>query len=62
MQQLSSRYSFCNIHMFFFFQIIPINLIKQEFPFHMFFDNAPKPLFKGRSYEEDMEIAEGCFR
>lgn len=45
-----------------YFQIVPVKTIKDEFPFHRFFDNAPKPLFKCRSYEEDMEIAEGCFR
>ncbi|KAG8332686.1 hypothetical protein J6590_017911 [Homalodisca vitripennis] len=43
-------------------KVVPIKLINDEFPFHKFFDNAPKPLFKGRNYEEDMEIAEGCFR
>ncbi|KAL7992492.1 hypothetical protein Chor_016748 [Crotalus horridus] len=32
------------------------------FPFHQYFANAPQPIFKGRSYTEDMEIAEGCFR
>ncbi|KFW71326.1 Intron-binding protein aquarius, partial [Pygoscelis adeliae] len=32
------------------------------FPFHQYFANAPQPIFKGKSYEEDMEIAEGCFR
>lgn len=32
------------------------------FPFHQYFANAPQPIFKGRSYMEDMEIAEGCFR
>ncbi|CAI5764076.1 RNA helicase aquarius [Podarcis lilfordi] len=32
------------------------------FPFHQYFANAPQPIFKGRSYNEDMEIAEGCFR
>ncbi|KAM6460193.1 RNA helicase aquarius [Liasis olivaceus] len=32
------------------------------FPFHQYFANAPQPIFKGRSYREDMEIAEGCFR
>nr|XP_018901599.1 PREDICTED: intron-binding protein aquarius [Bemisia tabaci] len=41
---------------------VPLKLISDEFPFHCFFDNAPKPLFKGRSVEEDLEIAEGCFR
>jgi intron-binding protein aquarius len=42
--------------------MVPVKTIKDEFPFHCFFDNAPKPLFKCQSYEEDMEIAEGCFR
>ncbi|KAG7466190.1 hypothetical protein MATL_G00162160 [Megalops atlanticus] len=32
------------------------------FPFHKYFSNAPQPVFKGQSYEEDMDIAEGCFR
>ncbi|KAK7598066.1 hypothetical protein V9T40_006301 [Parthenolecanium corni] len=41
---------------------IPIDTIEREFPFHQFFDDAPKPLFKGRTYEEDLEIAEGCYR
>lgn len=43
-------------------QAVPVNMVHEEFPFHKFFDDAPKPLFKGRSYEEDMEIADGCFR
>ena len=41
---------------------VPINVINAEFPFHKFFNDAPKPLFKGRSYDEDMEIADGCYR
>lgn len=36
--------------------------ISRLFPFHQYFSNAPQPIFKGRTYEEDMEIAEGCFR
>uniref|UniRef100_A0ABM5FAI4 RNA helicase aquarius isoform X1 n=1 Tax=Pogona vitticeps TaxID=103695 RepID=A0ABM5FAI4_9SAUR len=36
--------------------------ISSFFPFHQYFANAPQPIFKGRSYTEDMEIAEGCFR
>ena len=32
------------------------------FPFHKYFSNAPQPVFRGRSYEEDMDIAEGCYR
>lgn len=43
-------------------KIVPVDIIEREFPFHAFFDDAPKPLFKGRSYEEDLEIAKGCFR
>lgn len=42
----------------------PVNVsqVNDLFPFHVFFSNAPQPLFHGKSYEEDMEIAEGCFR
>ena len=36
--------------------------MKELFPFNKFFENAPQPLFKGQTYEEDLEIAEGCFR
>ncbi|KAK2517184.1 Aqr [Columba livia] len=36
--------------------------VSSFFPFHQYFANAPQPVFKGKSYEEDMEIAEGCFR
>lgn len=36
--------------------------VKDEFPFTKFFENAPQPIFKERSYEEDMDMAEGCFR
>nr|XP_033807712.1 RNA helicase aquarius isoform X1 [Geotrypetes seraphini] len=36
--------------------------ISRFFPFHQYFANAPQPIFKGISYKEDMEIAEGCFR
>ncbi|XP_052775236.1 RNA helicase aquarius-like [Mya arenaria] len=36
--------------------------VKELFPFSEFFKNAPPPVFKGRSYAEDMDIAEGCFR
>ncbi|XP_050306133.1 RNA helicase aquarius isoform X2 [Anthonomus grandis grandis] len=41
---------------------IPPEQISSEFPFHKFFDNAPQPLFQGRTYEEDLEVAESCFR
>ncbi|KAK7100268.1 RNA helicase aquarius-like [Littorina saxatilis] len=36
--------------------------IKQLFPFTKFFDNAPQPVFQCQSFEQDMDIAEGCFR
>ncbi|XP_072032730.1 RNA helicase aquarius-like [Amphiura filiformis] len=36
--------------------------IQQHFPFHKFFENAPQPVFKGQSYDEDMDLAEGCYR
>lgn len=49
---------------FSYFQIqsVAVEKISQKFPFHDFFNNAPKPLFKQKSYEEDLEIAQGCFR
>lgn len=37
-------------------------VIGEQFPFKKFFDNAPQPLFKGNSREEDREIAISCFR
>lgn len=39
-----------------------VDIIKDEFPFTKYFENAPQPIFKGRSYAEDMDMAEGCFR
>ena len=36
--------------------------VAAHFPFHEYFSNAPQPVFTGRSYEEDMDIAEGCYR
>uniref|UniRef100_A0A8B9KQT0 RNA helicase aquarius n=1 Tax=Astyanax mexicanus TaxID=7994 RepID=A0A8B9KQT0_ASTMX len=36
--------------------------VATHFPFHKYFSNAPQPVFKGQTYEEDMDIAEGCFR
>jgi len=32
------------------------------FPYTPFFADAPQPLFPGKSYAEDLEIATGCFR
>jgi len=36
--------------------------ISTHFPFKTFFDDAPAPIFKGQSYAEDMDIADGCWR
>ncbi len=38
------------------------NIVDEAFPFHQFFADAPQPLFPKKNYEEDVEIAEGCFR
>ena len=40
----------------------PAFIIDEEFPFHKFFDNAPQPLFKRNTFEEDLETACSCFR
>lgn len=39
-----------------------VKKVKELFPFNEFFENAPQPVFKGRNFDEDMDIAEGCFR
>jgi len=36
--------------------------IDDLFPFHVFFSNAPKPLFKGKNYAEYYECAQSCWR
>jgi intron-binding protein aquarius len=36
--------------------------ISAHFPFHEFFSNAPQPVFKGETFAQDMDIAEGCYR
>lgn len=41
---------------------VDIEIIGKEFPFTKFFENAPQPLFKGKSVDEDLEIADSCFR
>uniref|UniRef100_A0A665WP71 RNA helicase aquarius n=1 Tax=Echeneis naucrates TaxID=173247 RepID=A0A665WP71_ECHNA len=41
---------------------VEVEAVAACFPFHKYFSNAPQPVFKGRSYEEDMDIAEGCYR
>jgi intron-binding protein aquarius len=39
-----------------------LDLVEKLFPFTNFFNNAPQPLFKKISFEQDLEIAKGCFR
>jgi len=36
--------------------------VAQLFPFTEYFADAPEPVFRGDSYERDMERARGCFR
>uniref|UniRef100_A0A0M3I3F3 AAA_11 domain-containing protein n=1 Tax=Ascaris lumbricoides TaxID=6252 RepID=A0A0M3I3F3_ASCLU len=36
--------------------------IAENFPFSKYFEDVPPPLFKGVSFDEDWEIAEGCWR
>lgn len=43
-------------------KVVNVVKIAELFPFSEFFSKAPQPLFKGRTFEEDFEIAEGCFR
>ncbi|KAK2717182.1 hypothetical protein QYM36_007331, partial [Artemia franciscana] len=42
-------------------RVVSVEDIANNFPFTVFFANAPQPLFKGKIYDEDMDIAEGCF-
>ena len=44
------------------FQEVPVEDVAKFFPFTKYFENAPQPLFKCRTYREDMDIAEGCYR
>ncbi|KAJ8045846.1 RNA helicase aquarius [Holothuria leucospilota] len=39
-----------------------VESIMEHFPFHKYFANAPQPVFKGKSFAQDMDIAEGCYR
>lgn len=39
-----------------------VEKIGDKFPFSRFFDDAPQPLFKRQSVQEDFEIAKGCYR
>ncbi len=42
---------------------VDVETIRNEFPFTAYFYDAPQPLFpEDASYENTLEIAEGCFR
>ncbi|KAJ8411857.1 hypothetical protein AAFF_G00154950 [Aldrovandia affinis] len=41
---------------------VAVEDVSDCFPFRKYFSNAPQPVFRGQSYEEDMDIAEGCYR
>ena len=41
---------------------VDVQDVAKCFPFAKFFDDAPAPIFKGRTYDEDMDIADGCWR
>lgn len=34
----------------------------KEFPFTKFFNDAPQPLFNGKTFEDNLEIAQSCYR
>lgn len=34
----------------------------KEFPFTKYYDDAPQPLFNGKSFKENFEIAQSCYR
>jgi len=53
---------FVYVYEIFAFQHAKVEKIAEVFPFTKFFENAPQPIFKGRTFEEDFDIAEGCFR
>ena len=42
--------------------LTPVEDVARFFPFAKFFEGAPQPIFKGRSFTEDTEIADGCWR
>ena len=41
---------------------IPIDDLSRLFPFHGFFSDAPQPLFAGKNFREDYEVAQSCWR
>lgn len=40
---------------------VSVQDVAAHFPFNKYFSNAPQPVFKGQSYQDDMDIAEGCY-
>lgn len=36
-------------------------MVATLFPFTKFFEDAPQPLFKGKSLQEDLDVADSCF-
>ncbi len=41
---------------------VPVDDLNRLFPFHGFFSDAPQPLFAGKSFSEDYETAQSCWR
>ena len=41
---------------------LQVEEIRSNFPFEAFFEDAPKPLFKGKVFEDDYETAQSCWR
>jgi intron-binding protein aquarius len=39
-----------------------VESVQNLFPFTKFFESAPQPIFKGQTFEENLEIARGCYR
>ena len=38
------------------------NFFSKEFPFVKFFNDAPQPLFNGKTFKENFEISQSCYR
>lgn len=41
---------------------LPAEFVESNFPFGQFFANAPQPLFKKETFDQNWEIAQGCWR
>ena len=44
------------------YEKVEMEKLNDLFPFHVFFSNAPKPLFKGKTYKDHFECAMSCWR